>query len=208
MTRLQRKKRLQGLYGIANAANEGDDPARLAAQMLEGGCRVIQLRCKTWGIESITEAARELVHLCHRHGALFIVNDYPDIAVEVQADGVHLGQLDAETVLVREIVGDDLLIGRSTNDIDQIKQTAHGVDYLAFGPVFETKNLSHPKLTQGLNRLREARSLTPGIPLVAIGGITADRLAAVQSAGVEAWAVISAIAGAPDPVAATRSLCS
>jgi thiamine-phosphate diphosphorylase len=208
MKRRLRQERLHGLYGIANALDEQDDPTRLAAQMLEGGCRVIQLRCKTWSLSAITAAAREIATRCREYEALFIVNDHPNVALEAQADGVHLGQLDADTVSVRQVLGEELLIGRSTNALEQIEQTLQGADYLAFGPVFATSNLSHPKHTQGLSKLGEARSAVQGIPLVAIGGITPNRLAAVQATGVDAWAVISAISGASDPVAATRSLCS
>jgi thiamine-phosphate pyrophosphorylase len=207
MTRTHLQRRIRGLYGIADAATPQDDPTKLAAQMLEGGCLIIQLRCKSWDLDATTRAAIEIGELCRRQGALFIVNDHPTIAVAAQADGVHLGQMDARTEAVRGIVGSNKLIGRSTNDLAQIAQASVGADYLAFGPIFETQNLSGPKPTRGLPLLQAARALTTHLPLVAIGGINRERLASVQSTGIDAWAVISAIANSDDPVAATRALC-
>jgi len=203
MTHLQR--RIKGLYGIVNASSPMDDPTRAAAQMLEGGCRLIQLRCKSWTLDEITRAAKDIAQRCRLRDALFIVNDHPSVAVASEANGVHLGQTDAHTEAVRAVVGPNMLIGRSTNAIAQIAATAVGADYLAFGPIFETSNLSHPKPTRGLSLLHEARAASR-LPMVAIGGITPDRLASVRSTGIDAWAVISAISGSDDPVAATRAL--
>ena len=154
-----------------------------------------------------TYAAREIQQQCAAHMALFFVNDNAEIAASVGATGVHLGQTDTSTKHVREHFGDALLIGRSTNALEHIPATLPGADYLAFGPVFDTQNLSRRKPTQGLELLAQARQLVTDIPLVAIGGITKQRLPDVRATGVDAWAVISAIANAVDPTAATRSLC-
>ena len=98
-------------------------------------------------------------------------------------------------------------VGTTGAALDQIAAALPGADYIAFGPVFATSNLSRPKPVQGLEALRRARALVPpGTPLVAIGGITADRVDAVREAGADGWAVISAIEKASDPEAAVRAL--
>ncbi len=195
--------RVRGLYGIADSSG---DPERLAAQLLEGGCRLVQLRCKDWQHDDIHRLASELSRRSRAVGATFIVNDHPEIAAAVGADGVHLGQTDADTAEVRKIVGPDSIIGRSTNAPGEIENTLKGADYLAFGPMFPTGNISRPKAVQGVEVFRSVRRQV-AIPLVAIGGIDAGALPLVRGAGADAWAVIGAIANAEDPVTATRMLC-
>lgn len=199
------RRRIRGLYGMADAG--AGDPVALGAALLEGGARVVQLRCKGWSDDDVLRAARELLDRCRAHGALLIVNDAAEIAVAAGAHGVHVGQTDGPAAPIRRVLGPDRLLGRSTNDLDQVPLAVAEADYVAFGPVFPTDHLSRPKAVQGLEALRAARERVPaGVPLVAIGGITADRLDAVRAAGADAWAVIGAIAGAADPVAATRAL--
>jgi thiamine-phosphate diphosphorylase len=197
--------RVHGLYGIADSAASHDDPVRLAAHLLTAGCSVVQLRCKGWSNAETLRAAVEVRALCVHHHALFIVNDHPQVAVEADAHGVHLGQTDADTEEVRSMVGPNRLIGRSTNALAQISATSARADYLAFGPIFSTPHLSRPKNVVGIAQLRAARHLT-SLPLVAIGGITARNLRQVIEAGADAWAVIGAIALADDPVRAARAL--
>ena len=197
------RERIRGLYGIADASG---DPERLGAQLLEGGCRLIQLRCKGWAHDDIQRVASALASRCRARQATFIVNDHADIAAAVNADGVHVGQLDAPTSEVRKILGPDRIIGRSTNQLDQIAAALVGADYLAFGPMFPTGNVSSPKEVQGVERFIMARQRV-SIPLVAIGGIGLVGLSKARGAGADAWAVIGAIQQAPDPVAATRALC-
>jgi thiamine-phosphate diphosphorylase len=201
--RSQVRERIRGLYGLADGSS---DPERLGAQLLEGGCRLLQLRCKGWAHDDIHRIAEGLAARCRAHEATFIVNDHPDIAAAVDADGVHLGQGDRSTAEARRLVGPDRIIGRSTNALDQIAETLVGADYLAFGPMYPTDNLSRPKSVQGPALLRRARARV-NMPLVAIGGINADRLPDIRHAGADAWAVIGAVANAEDPVAATRRLC-
>jgi thiamine-phosphate diphosphorylase len=198
---------LRGLYGIADADASAGDPGRIGAALLDGGCRVLQLRCKGWDPEDTIRVGRELRRLCDAVGARLIANDDPAMAVAIHADGVHLGQTDGSVALARIVMGFGL-VGRSTNTLDQLAEALdEGADYVAFGPMFPTPNLSRPKEVQGITRLAEARRLVPPhIPLVAIGGIHAGNLALVREAGADAWAVIGAVAGAADPVAATRAL--
>ncbi|MBW1877920.1 MAG: thiamine phosphate synthase [Deltaproteobacteria bacterium] len=201
------KRRIRGLYGIADAQASGGDPVRMAAWLLEGGCRVVQLRCKGWRSDDILVAARQLRALCDAQQATLIINDWPEIAVAAAADGVHVGQLDADAKTARRIVGADRIVGRSTNDPEQVRYALRGADYLAYGPVYATTHLSRPKTVHGVAALASARAIIPAeVPLVAIGGITAERVVAVRHAGADAWAVIGAVASAADPVGAVRAL--
>lgn len=202
-TRSERVEAIAGLYGIADATAFDGDPVRLAAIYIESGCRVIQLRCKSLSDADALIAARAIRQLTD--DVAFIVNDRPQVAVAAAADGVHLGQTDAATAQVREVVGPDRLIGRSTNAIEHIAHAEKGADYLAFGPVFGTGNISRPKQVVGLERLAQARTLTR-LPLVAIGGITAENLDQVVNTGCDSWAVIGAVAADADPLTAAGLL--
>lgn len=207
MDRATRRARVRGLYAIADADASGGDPIGLLADLLAGGCRLVQLRCKGWPADDVRRAAADAVARCAAAGAMLIVNDHADVAAAVGADGVHLGQLDVASDHARALLGPDRLIGRSTNDPAQIRAALAGADYVAFGPVWETPNAGRPKVVRGPTWLRAARELVPrAVPLVAIGGITPERIAAVRDAGADAWAVIGAIAAADDRVAATRAM--
>jgi thiamine-phosphate pyrophosphorylase len=208
MVRDEVQRRIAGLYAIADAGVSAGDPVALAVDALEGGCRLIQLRCKEWSADELLRASREVVGHARRYGATVIINDDAEIAAAAQADGVHLGQLDGPLDRARRILGEGAIIGRSTGDLDSLRQALEDADYVAFGPVFPTPQLSRPNAVRGLDLLRQAGWLAAQrrVPLVAIGGITAERLPEVKVPGVSAWAVIGAIALAEDPVAATRSL--
>jgi thiamine-phosphate pyrophosphorylase len=205
--REQVHQRVRGLYGLADAAGAGGDPERLATQLISGGCRLIQLRCKGWRADDRLRVAVAIQRRCRDSGVTFIVNDHPDLAAEVDADGVHVGQLDGSAASVRARVGEHRILGRSTHDATQIGLAMEHADYVAFGPVFSTANVSRPKGVRGLDSLAAAAARVDGrMPLVAIGGITRSRLADIVEAGATAWAVIGAISAADDPVSATRAL--
>lgn len=192
------------LYGIADAdaarARHGGDPLALAEVWLRAGCRLLQLRCKGWPEDEVLRAARALVPRCRAVGATLIVNDSAEIAAAAGADGVHLGQLDGPVADARRILGPDAIVGRSTGDPDAAALAAAEADYVAFGPIRSTPNLSRPKTVVGLDGLRAARAAVPReIPLVAIGGIVPALLPALIEAGADAWAVIGAVAGAEAP---------
>ncbi|MCO4745477.1 MAG: thiamine phosphate synthase [Proteobacteria bacterium] len=200
------KSRIVGLYGIADAG-AAEDPVRLGAELLAGGCRLVQLRAKSWDDASVLRAGRELRRRCTEVGATFILNDRPDLAVAVNADGVHIGQTDGSLEDARSLLGPDRILGRSTHGLHQLEQALVGADYVAFGPVFDTPNLSRDKPIRSLEQLAQIAALLDGrAPLVAIGGIHERRLEQVIGAGADSWAVIGAIAGAEDRVAATSAL--
>jgi thiamine-phosphate pyrophosphorylase len=186
----------------------------VVAAALQGGVRLVQYRAKEGSLapdgEPITDAvrleqARLLRQLCSRHGALFLVNDRIDLALAVDADGVHLGQGDLPPALARQLLGPERLIGRSTHAISQLRQAvADGCDYVGVGPVNATPT-KPGREPVGLDYVRQAAAESP-IPFFAIGGIEPTNLAAVQAAGGERVAVVRAITESPDPAQASRDL--
>jgi thiamine-phosphate pyrophosphorylase len=181
----------------------------VVAAALEAGVRLVQYRAKE-GLPGIDDQVRlahglALRQLCRRHGALFLVNDRIDLALAVEADGVHLGQGDLPPAVARRLLGPERLIGRSTHGIEQLRQAViDGCDYVGVGPV-------HPTPTKpgrepvGLAYVREAAAESP-IPFFAIGGIDLTTLTTVRQAGAERVAVVRAITAAAEPAAATRTL--
>ena len=191
--------------------------ARLEAVVeaaLQGGVRLVQYRAKPEACHGDgtplldaerLEQARALRQLCARHGALFLVNDRIDIALAVDADGVHLGQGDLPVAVARRLLGPERLIGRSTHALDQLhRAVAEGCDYVGVGPVNATPT-KPGRQPVGLDYVRQAAAESP-LPFFAIGGIDVERLPAVQAAGAERVAVVRAIVEAADPAAAAREL--
>ena len=180
----------------------------MAEAALRGGVRLLQYRAKPEsGVDDATrlQQARALRQLCSRHGALFIVNDRIDLALAVEADGVHLGQGDLPPGLARRLLGPERLIGRSTHKLEQLQQAiADGCDYAGVGPVHATPT-KPGREPVGLAYVREAAAQSP-IPWFAIGGLDAGGIAAVRSAGGARVAVVRAITESADPAAATGAL--
>lgn len=138
-------------------------------------------------------------------GALLIVNDRCDLAMAVNADGVHLGQDDLPIVYARQLLGPEKIIGLSTHNAAQVSEAvAAQPDYLGFGPIFGTSTKTDHDPVVGLEGLRAARALTR-LPMFAIGGITAESVAEIMAAGADGVAVISAILKAADLDAAIRT---
>src|SRR5712691_5154659 len=128
--------RLPPLYAIVDPLDTGRDPAALAAALLRGGARILQLRWPEASARELLAAALAIRPLARAAGALFLVNDRPDVARAVAADGVHLGQDDLPVAAARRILGTGAVIGLSTHDVEQARQAqAAGADYLAVGPV-------------------------------------------------------------------------
>ena len=200
------RARVRGLYMLLDADTTGGDPLRLLDPVTRAGCRLVQLRCKGWPDDELLRVARELVRRARPLGVTVIVNDRPAVAAAADADGVHVGQLDAPAEIVRSELGPDRIIGRSTHDAAMVNEALAGADYVAFGPIFPTERLSWAKPQASLEALAEVRAQFRG-PLVAIGGITDARLPAVKAAGADAWAVIGAVTLASDPFDAARRLC-
>jgi thiamine-phosphate pyrophosphorylase len=186
----------------------------MVAAALAGGVRLLQYRAKPGATAADgsplsdgerLQQARQLRQLCARHGALFIVNDRIDLALAVEADGVHLGQGDLPPAVARALLGPDRLIGRSTHGLEQIQQAvADGCDYVGVGPVAATPT-KPGRLPVGLEAVSNAAAACP-IPFFAIGGIDAPGLPALRAAGATRVAVVRAITEAADPEASARGL--
>ena len=192
--RAARLARLGGLYALVGGA----DPIAQAAEALDGGAGVLQLRVKEGGDAALLEVATRLVALA-RGRALVIVNDRADLAVLSGADGVHVGDDDLPVEAARRVAGPDLLVGRSTRTLaGGLAALAAGADHVGFGPVFATSTKQIAEPPRGLAMLAEVARALPA-PVVAIGGIGLATIGPVAAAGAAAAAVIGALFDAPDP---------
>lgn len=178
---------------------------------LEGGCRWIQLRMKDAPAEEIIACAEEVLPLCRRHGAKFLLDDHVELVRQLGADGVHLGKNDMPVDEARTILGPDIIIGGTANTIeDIIRLHKQGADYIGCGPFrFTTtkKNLSPILGLDGYKSIvLKMKELGIVLPIVAIGGITVEDIPAVMGTGVSGIALSGAILGAPDPVEMTARI--
>lgn len=178
---------------------------------LEGGCRWIQLRMKDTPAEEIIACAEEVLPLCRRHGAKFLLDDHVELVRQLGADGVHLGKNDMPVDEARKILGPDIIIGGTANTIeDIIRLHKQGADYIGCGPFrFTTtkKNLSPILGLDGYKSIvLKMKELGIDLPIVAIGGITVEDIPAVMETGVSGIALSGAILGAPDPVEMTARI--
>jgi thiamine-phosphate pyrophosphorylase len=199
-----------GLHVLADDAPHWKlDPVEQAAAACAGGAAVVQLRAKRATDRAALAWAREIRRHTRACGALFIVNDRFDLALAAEADGVHLGQDDLPPERVPAPARRRLRIGRSTHTLEQLRAARdEPVDYVAFGPVFATRSKVSEYDARGLDALAAAVRAAAPRPLVAIGGIDTRNLARVLGTGAAGAAVISCVAGAADPVAATRELAA
>jgi thiamine-phosphate pyrophosphorylase len=210
LLRQEKRKRINGLYVIIDMQLlRGRLHADVTAQAIRGGAKIIQLRDKLQSRRQILQEARELKSICERHGVLFIVNDYADIALAVHADGLHLGQDDLPVEDARKILPGDMIIGCTTTSrkLAAAAQSA-GADYAAVGAIFPTESkhsTTTPVKVVGLEMIREVKQAV-SLPVVAIGGINKDNVAEVMAAGADSVAVISAVLGADSPEEASRMM--
>jgi thiamine-phosphate pyrophosphorylase len=189
------------LYLVVEAAAEHLLPAAL-----RGGVDMVQLRDKELDDDSLLEAATRFRSVCHEHGALFWMNDRPDLALAAGADGVHVGQDDAPPGAVREQVGERLLIGLSTHSPEQFDAAlASETDQLSVGPVWETPT-KPGRPAAGLGYVRHAAAHGGDRPWFAIGGIDEANIGEVVEAGARRVVVVRAIRDAADPGDAARRL--
>jgi thiamine-phosphate pyrophosphorylase len=200
---------IQGLYAIADCAViDKEMMVDRVLHAITGGARVIQYRAKNISKVRQAEDAKTLAALCKQHNVLFIVNDNPQLARQVNADGVHIGQDDTSISNTRAIVGDEMIIGYSCyNDLHRAQSAENeGADYVAFGSFFPSK-IKPDAVRAPLTLLSEARS-SISLPLVAIGGINATNGRQLIEAGANALAVISEIFAAEDVTSAARQFSS
>jgi thiamine-phosphate diphosphorylase len=195
-----------GLYLVTDDRLDPDELVRRLDAALGAGADVVQFRDKREDRAAVAAAGRLVAEHCRTAGALFIVNDDARLAAELQADGLHVGQDDAAPAEVRKIVGPASIIGLSVSHLPEADVAARDsdVDYIGFGALFTTPTKPDAE-PAGPDMLAEARKRV-AFPIVGIGGITAENLAAAFEAGADSVAVVSAVFSAPDPAAATRDL--
>jgi thiamine-phosphate pyrophosphorylase len=178
----------------------------VVAAAIRGGVRVVQYREKSASTRVMVDAAADLASLCRRMGAAFLVNDRIDVALAVDADGVHVGQDDMPVAIARRLLGPDKLLGVSVHNEYQIRQAElDGADHVSLSPIFATATKPDHQRPLGLEGVRSlARDAL--VPVIAIGGIHSGNAADVIRAGARGVCVVSAIICTPDPEQAARDL--
>jgi thiamine-phosphate pyrophosphorylase len=202
-----RRQRLRWarLYFVSDARPHGRDPEALLNAAMSGGAGMIELRDREQPRNAVERSGGTFRRLADTYGALFIVNDDPHLALELRADGAHVGQDDMDPAEARRIMGPDAIIGLSTHSREQIEASMKApVDYISVGPIWETPTKEGRPAT-GLDLIRDASEIAEK-PWFAIGGIDAENADDVASAGAERLCVVRAIRDAPDPRAAATAL--
>lgn len=193
------------LYGIVDFGYVApSDVSKVTQQLLTGGADVIQLRAKGAEMDQIIHAAEQMLPLCKSAGIPFILNDFPELAAGLGADGVHIGQDDGSIYEVRRSIGEDMMIGRSTHSLEQARQAmADGADYIGFGPLFPTPTKAgRPAI--GLEEVSKMEAeVGQRIPAFCIGGIKMENLRQVLAAGARRCVIVSQLLTAEDIMVAT-----
>jgi len=186
------------LYAIVDLNYVADsNVSSVTAKLLDGGVDVLQLRAKNRPLPDVRRFASELRAQTAERGVPLIVNDHPEVAHDIGADGVHVGQDDMSVAEARAEIGADAVVGKSTHSIAQaIAAASEGADYIGFGPLFATP--TKPDYTPiGLDRIAEAHQRV-SIPIFCIGGIKLDNLAQVIAAGARRTVIVSGLLNAAD----------
>jgi thiamine-phosphate pyrophosphorylase len=207
LLRQDKIKRLPGLYVIIDteALVKGCSHINVASQAIQGGAKTIQLRDKLQNRKELLPVAQQLRNLCAENNVLFVVNDYLDLALATDADGLHLGQSDLPIGVARKLLPIDKILGCSTTTVNQaINAESEGADYIAVGSIYPTTSKETVEVI-GLDRLRQIRQAVT-LPLIAIGGIAKDNVVEVMGAGADSVALISAVVQAEDVKEAAREI--
>ncbi len=194
------------LYGILDLSYVAPAEAEAAArELLLGGVQILQLRAKRHTPQDLLPLAKRLADICRESGIPFIVNDFPALARDCGADGVHIGQDDGTVAAARAVVGSGRLVGKSTHSLDQaLAAAAEQPDYIGFGPLFAT--LTKPDyIPVGLEAIRSVQKAV-ALPVFCIGGIKLENLWRVLDAGARRVVVVSGILLAADRAAYCRAL--
>ncbi|NIX15174.1 MAG: thiamine phosphate synthase [Candidatus Dadabacteria bacterium] len=202
------KHKIKGLYVITDKKLiERSNFIQIVEKALAGGANLLQLREKETDHDEIVHLGRELLKLSSKYSVPLIINDSPDIAKEIGADGVHLGRHDANIENARKIMGDDKIIGVSCyGELERgLHARAQGANYLAFGTPYDTPTKPGRKPTP-FSTLVEAKDQIADIPIFAIGGIFKDNAQDLLDTGVDGIAVITSVFGSEDPETASREL--
>lgn len=206
LLRRDKLKHISGLYVIIDTQLlKGRHHIEVARQVIRGGARAIQLRDKVQSKGELLPIAQQLRTLCAEHDVLFIMNDYLDLALAVDADGLHVGQDDLPVKVARKLLPMDKILGASARTIELATAAqSEGADYIGVGSMYPTSTKETAEVV-GLERLHQIKQAV-SLPLVAIGGITKDNASGIMAAGADAVAVISAVLGAESPEEASRQI--
>jgi thiamine-phosphate pyrophosphorylase len=188
----------------------GRDPRAVLEDALAGGVTLVQFREKGEAAkkgEDLVKLAMDLKGICHQKGIPFLINDDVDLAVEVDADGVHIGQDDSEYKSVRKKLSAGKIIGVSCHSLEEAKDAVHaGADYIGVGPMYFTQTKEDIQDVKGPQVIKQIREAGLSIPIVGIGGISKSNAPEVLKAGADGMAVISAITHAAFPMEAAKEL--
>ncbi len=204
------KTKLSGLYVITDKKLiDRDNFVQTVEKAIKGGARIVQLREKDTHQNEVINLGKELLVMTKKYGVPLIINDSPELAGEIGADGVHLGGEDTSIEHARSILGTQAIIGVSCyNQIDRgLKSVESGADYVVFGTPYYTPTKPDREPTS-IEILEEAVRLITEIPVFAIGGITADNASSILQTGVDGIAVITSVFGSADPERAAQELAS
>jgi thiamine-phosphate pyrophosphorylase len=206
LTRQDKLKELTGLYVIVDRqVLGGRDELEVAREVIQGGAKVIQLRDKQRNMVELLPVAEKLKELCLKAGILFIINDYLDLALAVDADGLHIGYGDLPVHVVRRELPAAKIIGSSVTTVSRaIEAGGEGADYISVGSMFPTES-KEGAIVVGLDTLKQVKEAVSS-PVVAIGGIDQSNVGEVIAAGADCVAVISAVLSTPDIKKATKGL--
>lgn len=180
------------LYGIVDMGyTSPEQVAERTHALIDGGVNILQLRAKGKELSQVKAWAVEMQAICRERSAIFVLNDYPEMAAEIGADAVHVGQDAGSLAAVRHIVGAGVLIGRSTHSLEQAKQAKlEGADYIGFGPLYPTGTKpGRPSI--GLADIAAAQAFAEDMPMFCIGGINGTTLPPVLRAGARRVVIVS-----------------
>ena len=177
----------------------------LAGLAIRGGADTIQYRQKSGSTREMIRIAAQMKQVCSDHGVPLIVNDRVDVAIAAMADGVHLGQDDLPIPLARELLGQEMIIGASASNMEEVEKCLFdGADYVGFGPVYPTTSKDDAGYVKGVTCLAEVTKALP-VPIIAIGGISLDNISEILQTGVHGVAVISSVCCQEDPEQAAKA---
>ncbi len=191
------KPKIEPLYPLCdNSFSPQYSHLELAQAYLRGGAKIIQLRMKDAELSKVREVAKLILKEKEKYSFTFILNDYVELALELEIDGIHVGENDLPIAEIRRMIGANAhkpLLGYSSHSIEEAKQAvSDGADYVAFGAIFPTKTKGPGHPVQGIEKLKQLVKEIP-VPVVAIGGITRENIDSVLETGVDSIAMITAL---------------
>ena len=186
-------------YFITNRRLSKKPVIETVIDAIKGGAKIVQYREKDLPLPEIIQQAHSIAELCRKEGVIFIVNDHVDVAVSVDADGLHVGQGDTPYPIARDAMGEGKIVGVSArNPGEALRAAKIGADYVGLGPIFPTETKRDAGWAVGANAISEVKKRNAEIPVVAIGGITLENCAEAVLAGADGVAAISDVVGNED----------